>query len=227
MKINILDYNCGNIWSVKNAFSFLGFETNIIKTANQVLDSDCLILPGDGSFKIIRDIKNNNLIDSLNHMAKIKKIPILGICLGMQLLAHLGSEGNKNNFSEGLKLIEGNVESLRKLGTTRNLLIFSSLSSFFFAKIRPLTRSSCPITNFLVRTSVSVLRKLAICPLWEQKRLPSITRQRQFDSETSRLSTYTHRSAADALRLTFHYTTPHLATQPLAHGRNGQNSALW
>ena len=38
MKINILDYNCGNIWSVKNAFSFLGFEANIIKTADQVLE---------------------------------------------------------------------------------------------------------------------------------------------------------------------------------------------
>ena len=65
MKINILDYNCGNIWSVKNAFNFLGYETNIIKLADQVLDSDCLILPGDGSFKIIKDMRNNNLILSL------------------------------------------------------------------------------------------------------------------------------------------------------------------
>ena len=107
MKINILDYNCGNIWSVKNAFSFLGFETNIIKTANQVLDSDCLILPGDGSFKIIRDIKNNNLIDSLNHMAKIKKIPILGICLGMQLFGSTSEETESEH--KGLSWIEGKL----------------------------------------------------------------------------------------------------------------------
>ena len=114
MKINILDYNCGNIWSVKNAFSFLGFETNIIKTADQVLDSDCLILPGDGSFKIIKDIKNNNLIDSLNHMAKIKKIPILGICLGMQLFGstseEIESEHKVLNWIEG-KLIKFRVEN--------------------------------------------------------------------------------------------------------------------
>ena len=42
----------------------LGFETNIIKTADQVLNSDCLILPGDGSFKIIKDIK---IITQLTH----------------------------------------------------------------------------------------------------------------------------------------------------------------
>ena len=70
MKINILDYNCGNIWSVKNAFNFLGYETNIIKSADQVLDSDCLILPGDGSFKIIKDMRNNNLFDSTKSYGK-------------------------------------------------------------------------------------------------------------------------------------------------------------
>ena len=111
MKINILDYNCGNIWSVKNAFSFLGFETNIIKTADQVLDSDCLILPGDGSFKIIKDIKNNNLIDSLNHMAKIKKIPVLGICLGMQLFGSTSEEIESEH--KGLSWIEGKLIKFR------------------------------------------------------------------------------------------------------------------
>ena len=111
MKINILDYNCGNIWSVKNAFNFLGYETNIIKSADQVLDSDCLILPGDGSFKIIKDMRNNNLSDSLNHMAKIKKIPVLGICLGMQLFGSTSEEIESEH--KGLNWIEGKLIKFR------------------------------------------------------------------------------------------------------------------
>ena len=111
MKINILDYNCGNIWSVKNAFNFLGYETNIIKSADQVLDSDCLILPGDGSFKIIKDMRNNNLFDSLNHMAKIKKIPVLGICLGMQLFGSTSEEIESEH--KGLNWIEGKLIKFR------------------------------------------------------------------------------------------------------------------
>ena len=57
MKINILNYDCGNIWSVKNAFKFFNIEANIINNVNSIIESDCLILPGDGSFKIINDIK--------------------------------------------------------------------------------------------------------------------------------------------------------------------------
>ena len=131
MKINILDYNCGNIWSVKNAFSFLGFETNIIKTADQVLDSDCLILPGDGSFKIIKDIKNNNLIDSLNHMAKIKKIPVLGICLGMQLFGST-SEETESEFKVKKKIPHIGFNSLKIIKDDELFYNIDENSKFYF-----------------------------------------------------------------------------------------------
>ena len=53
------------------------------------------------------DIKNNNLIDSLNHMAKIKKIPVLGICLGMQLFGSTSEETESEH--KGLSWIEGKL----------------------------------------------------------------------------------------------------------------------
>ena len=95
MRINILDYNCGNIWSVKNIFNYLNIKANVINSEKEILNSDCLILPGDGSFKIVEDIKNKGLIEPLNLMAHEKKIPILGICLGMQLF---GTKSEETNF---------------------------------------------------------------------------------------------------------------------------------
>ena len=83
MRINILDYNCGNIWSIKNIFSYLNIEVEIIKTEKEIINSDCLILPGDGSFKIIDDIREKRLVGTLNFTCDKKFIRNM---LGMQLL---------------------------------------------------------------------------------------------------------------------------------------------
>ena len=107
MKINILDYNCGNIWSVKNIFNYLNIKANVISSEKEILNSDCLILPGDGSFKIVDEIRNKGLLDSLNLMVCEKKIPVLGICLGMQLF---GTKSEETNFeNNGFNWIEGEL----------------------------------------------------------------------------------------------------------------------
>ena len=59
MKINILNYDCGNIWSVKNIFNFLNIDAKVINSTNEILSSDCIILPKDGSFKMFYDIKKS------------------------------------------------------------------------------------------------------------------------------------------------------------------------
>ncbi len=111
MRINILDYNCGNIWSIKNIFSYLNIEVEIIKTEKEIINSDCLILPGDGSFKIIDDIREKRLVEPLNFVANDKKIPILGICLGMQLF---GTKSEETDFSKkGLNWIEGDLTKFK------------------------------------------------------------------------------------------------------------------
>ncbi len=107
MKINILNYDCGNIWSIKNAFKFFNIETNIINTTESIIESDCLILPGDGSFKIINDIKKKKFDEPLNYLAYKKKIPILGICLGMQLF---GSNSDESINDKGFSWVKGSLK---------------------------------------------------------------------------------------------------------------------
>ena len=118
MKVGIISYGIGNVGSVIGCLNNLGVQYQIIKEKNEFNGVDKLILPGVGNFKKCKEILDEkNFTKIIREKVLIQKIPILGICLGMQLLAHLGSEGNKNKLSEGLKLIQGNVESLKKLGT--------------------------------------------------------------------------------------------------------------
>jgi len=118
MIIGIINYGIGNIGSVIGSINKLGFKYKVIEKETEFDLIDKLILPGIGNFKSCKDI-----LDSKNFTTKIRdkvlldKVPILGICLGMQLLASYGAEGSENNFSEGLNLIEGKVVSLQHLGS--------------------------------------------------------------------------------------------------------------
>ncbi|MEG0229353.1 MAG: imidazole glycerol phosphate synthase subunit HisH [Oscillospiraceae bacterium] len=103
--IAILDYGAGNLFSVKNALDFLKIENIITKDIDAILKSDKMIIPGVGSFyNAMTMLKNQNLIDVIKNYSKIK--PILGICLGMQILFEKGYE---NETCIGLGLIKGEV----------------------------------------------------------------------------------------------------------------------
>ena len=111
MKINILNYDCGNIWSVKNIFNFLNIDAKVINSTNEILSSDCIILPGDGSFKIINDIEKKGFKEPLDSMVNEKKIPVLGICLGMQLF---GTTSEETSHSEkGFNWINGKLTKFK------------------------------------------------------------------------------------------------------------------
>ena len=106
--ISILNFGMGNIRSVKNALDFLGIKFRVIEAPGQVLESEKLILPGVGSFRLaMENIKKRNLLNAMNVVALEKSIPILGICLGMQLLAEGGEEDSLTN---GLGWIQGSVK---------------------------------------------------------------------------------------------------------------------
>jgi glutamine amidotransferase len=95
----------GNIRSVQNALNYLGVKNRIINTPDQVLESEKLILPGVGSFRLAMDnIQKRNLKDALDEVALEKQIPILGICLGMQLMAEKSEE---DGITKGLGWIKG------------------------------------------------------------------------------------------------------------------------
>jgi glutamine amidotransferase len=95
MIILIIDYGMGNLSSVQRKFSKVGIETTITNDVTQIRKADKLILPGVGHFKkAVENLKSLGLWDPLNESVLIKKIPVMGICLGMQLMAKRSEEGD-------------------------------------------------------------------------------------------------------------------------------------
>lgn len=114
--LTIIDYGCGNIRSVYNAFNLISKKKKlkIVISSNKsdIEKSSHLVLPGVGSYKTcINGLRNSNLIDSILKKVNIEKKPFLGICVGMQMLA---SKGFENGEFLGLNWIKGNVKKIKK-----------------------------------------------------------------------------------------------------------------
>lgn len=104
--IAVIDYGAGNLFSVKNALDFLGFENKITASADDLRAADRLILPGVGAFPdAMRMLGESGLIGVIKE--EVQKKPLLGICLGMQMLFEKGYEFGE---TEGLGLIKGTVK---------------------------------------------------------------------------------------------------------------------
>ena len=105
MKLVIIDYGMGNIKSVVSAFKYLNIDNIVISNKyDDIKTADKLLLPGVGSFfKAMENIKKLNLDTILKEVVLEDKKPILGICLGMQLL---GSSSDEDGFTEGLNFID-------------------------------------------------------------------------------------------------------------------------
>ena len=93
--IVIIDYGMGNLGSVFNMIKKIGFECQISSDKETIKSASKLILPGVGAFENgMTQLKKLDLIKILNHKVLIEKTPILGICLGMQLMTNFSEEGN-------------------------------------------------------------------------------------------------------------------------------------
>ena len=104
--IAIIDYGMGNLKSVKRKMDRIGVNSIITSDPEEIKKSDRIILPGVGHFaKAVSEIKSRELWDLLSEQVLIKKKPVLGICLGMQLMAKHSEEGD----SEGFGWIDANV----------------------------------------------------------------------------------------------------------------------
>lgn len=103
--IAIVDYGMGNTGSVKNALLFLGAEAVISRNPDDLHRATHLILPGVGAFGDgMKKLADFGLVRILEEEVLVKKKPILGICLGMQLFADIGEEGG---IHKGLGWISG------------------------------------------------------------------------------------------------------------------------
>lgn len=93
--IVIIDYDMGNVGSILNMYKRIGIQDVQISRSLAVIEkAKKLILPGVGAFDNgMEHLKKNALLDILNHKALIEKTPVLGICLGMQLLTNKSEEG--------------------------------------------------------------------------------------------------------------------------------------
>ena len=107
--IAIIDYGMGNLRSVQKAFEFLGFEAVITDDVNVIEKADKVVLPGVGAFcDAIKTIREKG-IDKVLKTVVENKTPLLGICLGMQMMFDKSYE---NGEYEGLGLIPGEVVRL-------------------------------------------------------------------------------------------------------------------
>ena len=97
--IVIIDYKVGNIGSIKNMITKIGYECKISNQKKDIEHASKLILPGVGSYDNgVENLKKLSLFDLINKKVIIDKTPILGICLGMQLMAKKSEEGFKKGF---------------------------------------------------------------------------------------------------------------------------------
>lgn len=107
----IVDYGCGNFASIRNMLKRIGvMDILITRDIQLIAAADRIILPGVGSYDTgMRNIRQFGLEEILHHKALEEKVPVLGICLGMQLLLSGSEEGQE----EGLGWIKGRVVRFR------------------------------------------------------------------------------------------------------------------
>lgn len=106
--IGIIDYGAGNLFSVKNALDYLGYKSIVTSSPDEIRNADKLILPGVGAFPdAMKMLRESGLVPVI--LDEAEKKPLLGICLGMQMLFENGLEFEK---TQGLSLIPGYVKAI-------------------------------------------------------------------------------------------------------------------
>ena len=116
----IVDYGLGNNLSLFNALEKLDYKAEISSTINKIRDADLVFLPGVGSYSQgIKNLKRRGIFDLLIENSKLGK-PIIGICLGMQMMLDKGYEDGINS---GLGLIKGEVKYMGEIKSDKKMII--------------------------------------------------------------------------------------------------------
>jgi glutamine amidotransferase len=111
--ITIVDYGVGNVGSITNMLGRAGFPSRLSSDPGEVERADKIILPGVGSFDHgMAQLRANGLVEPLRESARGRRVPMLGICLGCQLMAKASEEGT----AEGLGWLDATVVRFRLPG---------------------------------------------------------------------------------------------------------------
>lgn len=118
MTLAVIDYGMGNLGSLARTLEVIGAVAQVVHEPSQIANADAIILPGVGAFSEgMRQLQQRGWVSPL-HNAIVKGRPMLGICLGMQLLADQGCEGG---ITAGLGIIPGTVERMHPRGEGERL----------------------------------------------------------------------------------------------------------
>lgn len=108
--IGIVDYGLGNVRAFENIYRRLGIAAQPVRTAEELARADRLILPGVGAFDwAMSRLKSSGMLETLNARVLQDGVPVLGVCVGMQIMAETSDEGT----ASGLGWIRGRVERFR------------------------------------------------------------------------------------------------------------------
>lgn len=110
--VGIIDIGISNIASIERTLSEIVDEVVIVRNGSQLTSIDRLILPGVGAFpSAMKRLSESGLVADIHEFVRVLRRPLLGICLGMQLLA---SEGEEHELTAGLDLVKGRVRRLKE-----------------------------------------------------------------------------------------------------------------
>ena len=112
--ICILDYGVGNVQAFLNLFKRLGLQSRRANTPDSLSDATHLILPGVGHFDYaMNSLNNSGMRDKLDDLVLVNKVPVIGICVGMQMLAESSDEGTLPGLG-GFQVVFGHLQVFRK-----------------------------------------------------------------------------------------------------------------
>lgn len=107
--IGIINYGSGNIQAILNIYKRLNIKAFVAHTSEDIQKAEKLILPGVGAFdETMEKLVSSGLIETLNDLVLNNKIPVLGICVGMQVMAKTSEEGER----DGLGWFDAEVKKL-------------------------------------------------------------------------------------------------------------------
>jgi glutamine amidotransferase len=119
LKVLVINYGMGNIGSMKRAIEECGAYAIVGNSTEYFNQATHIILPGVGSFdQGMHNLKTMGIVENIREQVQVRKKPMLGVCLGMQMLASRGQEGSP---CDGLGLIEGSVELMESSSTNEKI----------------------------------------------------------------------------------------------------------